>query len=158
MIDGGRLCFWLQQRHSCKIRLIRRFVGKWWSPRLDRRRVHDNGTCDAQLTGVQNDLFRPFVRRLDPDNRSIETDRLIGKYRWGRWQTRAGDEQQSRKRASDEDKIAGYRHRLSVLKIGQFRFSIKTSEKPNRVRRVLNAASGDSSALPQASCCRSDRP
>jgi hypothetical protein len=51
------------------------------------------------------------VRRLDPDNRSIESDRLIGEHRWGRWQTPAGDEQQSRKRATNEDKIAGYRHR-----------------------------------------------
>jgi hypothetical protein len=131
MIDGGRPCFWLQQRHSFKIRRIRRFVGQWWSRRLDRRRVYDSGRCDGQLTGVENDLFRPFVRRLDPDNRSIETDRLIGKYRCGRWQTRAADEQQSRKRASDEDKIAGYGHRLSLLKIEQFPLSIKTPKEPN---------------------------
>jgi hypothetical protein len=44
------------------------------------------------------------VRRLDPDNRSIEGDRLISEHRWGLWQKPAGDEQQSRKRASDEDK------------------------------------------------------
>jgi hypothetical protein len=131
MIDGGRPCFWLQQGHSFKIRRIWQFVGQWWSRRLDRRRVYDDGRCEGQLTGVENDFFRPFVRRLDPDNRSIETDRLIGKHRWGRWQTRAGDEQQSRKHASDEDKIAGYRHRLSLPKIEQFRFSIKTPEKPN---------------------------
>jgi hypothetical protein len=63
------------------------------------------------------------VRRLDPDDRSIEGDRLISEHRWGLWQKPAGDEQQSRKRASDEDKIAGYRQRSSLRKIEQFRFT-----------------------------------
>jgi hypothetical protein len=53
------------------------------------------------------------VGGLDPDNRSIEGDGLISKRRLGRWQKPAGDEQQSRKRASDEDKIAGYRQLIA---------------------------------------------
>jgi hypothetical protein len=126
MIDGGRLCIWLEQGHSFKIRLIRRLVRRWRTRRLDRRRVYDNGRFDGRLTGVQNHLFRPFVRRLDPDNRSIEGDRLIGEHRWGHWQKPGGDEQQSRKRASDEDKIADYRQRLSLLKIEQFQFAFTT--------------------------------
>jgi hypothetical protein len=68
------------------------------------------------------------VCRLDPDNRSIEGDRLISEHRWGLWQKPAGDEQQSRKRASDEDKIAGYRQRSSLLKIEQFRFTCSLDE------------------------------
>jgi hypothetical protein len=68
------------------------------------------------------------VRRLDPDNRSIEGDRLISEHRGGLWQKPAGDEQQSRKRASDEDKIAGYRQRSSLLKIEQFRFTCSLDE------------------------------
>jgi hypothetical protein len=63
------------------------------------------------------------VRRLDPDDRSIEGDRLIREHRWRLWQKPTGDEQQSRKRASDEDKIPGYRQRSSLLKIEQFRFT-----------------------------------
>jgi hypothetical protein len=66
-------------------------------------------------------MTRPFVRRLDPDNRSIEGDRLNSEHRWALWQKPTGDEQQCRKRASDEDKIAGYRQRLSLLTIEQFR-------------------------------------
>jgi hypothetical protein len=54
------------------------------------------------------------MRRLDPDDRSID-GQLIGEHRWGRWQAPAGDQQQSRKHASDEDKVAGYGHRLSLL-------------------------------------------
>jgi hypothetical protein len=69
-----------------------------------------------------------LVRRLDPDNRSIEGDRLISEHRWGLWQKPAGDEQQSRKRASDEDKIAGYRQRSSLRKIEQFRFTCSLDE------------------------------
>jgi hypothetical protein len=60
------------------------------------------------------------VRRLDPDDRSIDGE-LIGEHRGGRWQTPAGDQQQGRKRASDDDKIAGYGHRLSLRQIEQCR-------------------------------------
>ena len=68
------------------------------------------------------------MRRLDPDSRSIEGDRLIGEHRWGLWQKPAGDEQQSRERASDEDKIADYRQRSSLRKIEQFRFTCSLDE------------------------------
>jgi len=40
---------------------------------------------------------------------------LFGEHRLGRRQTPAGDQQQSRKRASDEDKVAGYGHCLPLL-------------------------------------------
>jgi hypothetical protein len=53
------------------------------------------------------------VVRFYPDNRSIEGDRLISKLRWGNWQKPAGAEQQNRKRASDEDKIAGYKQLIA---------------------------------------------
>jgi hypothetical protein len=69
------------------------------------------------------------VRRRDPDNRSIEDDRLISEHRWGLWQKPAGDEQQCCKRASDEDKIADYRQRSSLLKIEQFQFAFRTHPK-----------------------------
>jgi hypothetical protein len=69
------------------------------------------------------------VGGLDPDNHSIEGDRLIGERRWEVWQKPAGDEQQNRKRASDEDKIAGYRQCLSFLKIEQFRFAFRNTGK-----------------------------
>jgi hypothetical protein len=75
------------------------------------------------LAGVQDDFFRPFVRRLDPDNRSINGDRLTSKHRRRRWQTPPGDEQQSDERASDEHKIPRYGHRLSLLQIEQCRFA-----------------------------------
>jgi hypothetical protein len=74
------------------------------------------------------------VRRLDPDNRSINGDRLIGKHRPRCWQTPAGDEQQSRKRASDDDKIAGYGHRLPLLQIEQFGLARDRDTAP-QVRR-----------------------
>jgi hypothetical protein len=63
------------------------------------------------------------VRRLDPDDRSLERLRPVSEPRRERWQAPAGDEQQSRKRASDNDKIAGYGHRLSLLQIEQFRLA-----------------------------------
>jgi hypothetical protein len=74
------------------------------------------------------DLFRPFVRRPDPDDRSIEGDRLISEHRLRTSAEASRDEQQSRKRASDEDKIAGYRQRSSLLKIEQFRFTCSLDE------------------------------
>jgi len=49
------------------------------------------------------------VGRFYPYNWSIEGDGLISKRRWGNWQKPAGAEQQNRKRASDEDKIADYK-------------------------------------------------
>jgi hypothetical protein len=49
------------------------------------------------------------VGGLDPDNRSIEGDGLISECSSGGWQKPAGDEQQSRKRASNKDKITNYR-------------------------------------------------
>jgi hypothetical protein len=52
------------------------------------------------------------MRRLDPDYRSID-DQLMGEHCRGRWQTPVGDQQQSRKRASDEDEVAGYGHYLA---------------------------------------------
>jgi hypothetical protein len=81
------------------------------------------------------------VRRLDPDNRSIEGDRPISEHRWGFWQKPAGDEQQSRKRASDEDTIAGYRQRLSLLKIEQFRFTFRNTRKAERITGLAPARS-----------------
>jgi hypothetical protein len=61
--------------------------------------------------------------RLDPDDCSLERLRTISEPRRGRWQTPAGDEQQSGKRASDDEKIAGYGHRLPLLQIEQFRLA-----------------------------------
>jgi hypothetical protein len=112
MIDSGRRCIWFQLGHSRKIRLVSPLVRRV-PDRLRRCRFLDGRRRDGRLAGVQDDLFRPFARRLDPDDRSIDGS-LIGEHRWGRWQTPAGDEQQGRKRASDEDKIAGYRHHLSL--------------------------------------------
>jgi hypothetical protein len=63
------------------------------------------------------------VRRLDPDDRSLGRLRLISELGRGRWQALAGDEQQSGKRASDDDEIAGYGHRLPLLQIEQFRLA-----------------------------------
>ena len=72
------------------------------------------------MAGLQNDFFWPFVRGPDPDARPVDVMLMISEHRWGRWQAPAGDEQQGRKCASNEDKVAGYRHRLSLLKIEQF--------------------------------------
>lgn len=130
MFDGSRPSIWLEQGHSFKLRLIRRFGRRQLNRRLDRWRVHDNWNFSGQLTGIQNDLFRPFLRRFDPDNRSIEGDRLISEHRWGLWQKPAGDEQQSRKRASNEDKIAGYRHRYRPRQLSNATLP-RTPEKPN---------------------------
>jgi hypothetical protein len=47
------------------------------------------------------------VGGLDPDNRSIEGDGLISERHWNVWQKPAGNEQQNRKYAADDDKIAG---------------------------------------------------
>jgi len=63
------------------------------------------------------------VRRLDPDDRSLERLRLISEPRRERWKTPTGDEQQSGKRASDDDEIAGYGHRLPLLQIEPFRLA-----------------------------------
>jgi hypothetical protein len=71
MIDSGRLCIWFQLGHSLKIRLISRFVRRVPN-RLRRRRFLDGRRRDGRVAGVQDDLFRPFVRRLDPDDRSID--------------------------------------------------------------------------------------
>jgi hypothetical protein len=71
MIDNGRLCIWFQLGHSLKIRLISRLVRRV-PDRLRRRRFLDGRRRDGRVTGVQDDLFRPFVRRLDPDDRSID--------------------------------------------------------------------------------------
>src|SRR5258706_2376964 len=122
MIDSGRLSIWFQLGHSLKIRSISRFVRRL-PDRLRRRRLLDGRRRYCRLAGVQADFFRPFALRLDPDDRSIEGWRLISEHRWGRWQTPAGDEQQSCKRASDDDKIAGYGHRLPLLQIEQFRLA-----------------------------------
>jgi hypothetical protein len=72
--------------------------------------------------------------RLDPDDCSLERLRTISEPRRGRWQTPAGDEQQSGKRASDDDKIAGYGHRLPLLQIEQCRFAHDRDAAP-QVRR-----------------------
>jgi hypothetical protein len=71
--------------------------------------------------------FNPATARSA--NRSVEGDRLTSKHRWGLWQKPARDEQQSRKRASNEDEIAGYGHRLSLLKIEQFQFAFRIHPK-----------------------------
>jgi hypothetical protein len=122
MIDSGRRCIRLQLGKSLKIRLISRFVRRQ-PDRLCRRRRLDDRRRYCRLAGDQDDFFRPFMRRLDPDDRSLDGQRLISEHRWGRWQTPAGDHQQSRKRASDEDKVAGYGHRLSLLQIEQCRLA-----------------------------------
>jgi hypothetical protein len=71
------------------------------------------------------------VGGLDPDNRSIEGDGLISECSSGGWQKPAGDEQQSRKRASNKHEIAGYRHRLPLLKIEHQLRLWDIPEKPN---------------------------
>jgi hypothetical protein len=72
MIDSGRLCIWFQLGHSLKIRLISRLVRRV-PDRLRRRRLLDGWRRDGRVTGVQHDLFRPFARRFDPDDRSINS-------------------------------------------------------------------------------------
>jgi len=79
------------------------------------------------------------VRRLDPDDRSLERLRLISEPRRGRWKTPAGDEQQSRKRSSDDDKIAGYGHRLSLLQIEQFRLAYDRVTAPQMRRENIGS-------------------
>jgi hypothetical protein len=71
------------------------------------------------------------VRRLDPDDRSLERLRPISEPCRGRWQAPAGDEQQSRQRASDDDEIAGYGHRLPLLQIEQFRLATTDVRRDN---------------------------
>jgi hypothetical protein len=110
MIDSGRLRIRFQLGHCLKVRLISRFFRRQPN-RLRRQWFLDGRRRYGRLTGVQDDLFWPLARRLDPDDRSIDDLGPISEHRWRRWQTPAGDEQQSRKRASDEDKVAGYRHR-----------------------------------------------
>jgi hypothetical protein len=48
------------------------------------------------------------VGGLDTDNHCFKEAGLISERRWAVWQKSAGDQQQSRKHASDEDKLAGY--------------------------------------------------
>jgi hypothetical protein len=139
-IDSGRLCIWFQLGHSFKIRLISRFVGR--SPdRLRRRRFLDGRRRYGRLAGVQDNLFRPFARRFDTNDRSINGWRLISDHRGGFWQTPAGDEQQSRKRASNEDEIAGYGHRLSLLQIEQLGLPQGHSRKAERTTGLAPARS-----------------
>jgi hypothetical protein len=114
MIDCGRRRIWLQLGQSPKIRLISRFV-RQQPDRLRGRRFLERRRRCCRPAGVQDDFFRPFARGLDPDDRPIETSRLISEHRRGYWQTPAGDEQQSRKHAPDEHKVAGYGHRLPLL-------------------------------------------
>jgi len=78
---------------------------------MRRRRFVDGRRRYGRLAGVKDDFFRPFVRRLDPYDRPVDGQPLTSEHHRWRWQTPAGDEQQSRKRASNEDKIAGYGHR-----------------------------------------------
>lgn len=108
MIDRGRLYIWFQLGHCLEIRLISRFFRRW-PDGLRRRRFPDGRRRYCRLAGVQDDFFRPFVRRLDPDDRPVD-DWLISEPRWMRWQTPVDDTQQNRKRASDQDKVAGYGH------------------------------------------------
>jgi hypothetical protein len=56
---------------------------------------------------VSRTIYSAFKRRLDQDDRSID-DQLMGERCRGRWRTPVGNQQQSRKRASDEDEVAGY--------------------------------------------------
>jgi hypothetical protein len=60
------------------------------------------------------------VRRLDPNDRFID-DKLLGEHRGRRWQTPVGDQQKSRKRGSDKDKVTGYGRCLSLHQIEQCR-------------------------------------
>jgi hypothetical protein len=108
MIDSGRRSAWPQLGQSLEIRLISRFVRRQPS-RLRRRRFLDGRKRYGRLAGVQDDLFRPFAHRLDPDNRSID-DQLFGEHRCGRWQTPVGYQKKNHKRASDDREISGYGH------------------------------------------------
>jgi hypothetical protein len=102
---------------------------------LRRRRLVGGRRRYCRLVGVQDDFFRPFVRRLDADNRSIDGNRLIGEHRRRRWQTPPGDEQQGNERASDEHKIPRYGHRLSLLQIEQCRFNQTAMHRRKRGAR-----------------------
>jgi hypothetical protein len=108
MIDSGRPCIRLQLGHGLKIGLISRFVMRH-PDQQRRRRLLDGPMCYGRLAGVQDDLFRPFAHRLDPDNRSID-DQLFGEHRCGRWQTPVGYQKKNHKRASDDREISGYGH------------------------------------------------
>jgi hypothetical protein len=55
------------------------------------------------------------MRRFDPDNRSLDGDRLTSNHRRRCWKTPLGDEQQNDEHASDGHKIPRYGHRLSLL-------------------------------------------
>jgi hypothetical protein len=81
------------------------------------------------------------VGGLDPDNRSIEGDGLISECSSGGWQKPTGDEQQSRKRASNKHEIAGYRHRLPLLKIEQSASPLGHTRKPERITEIAPARS-----------------
>jgi hypothetical protein len=93
---------------------------------LHRRRRH------CRLAGVQDDFFGPFLHGPDSDDRSIKGWRLISEGRWGLWQTRAGDEQQSRKRASNKDKIASYGHAYRSCKLRNLGSPLRTHRSAER--------------------------
>jgi hypothetical protein len=76
MIDRGRRYVWLQLGQSLKIRLIWRFVRRQ-PDQLHGRWLLDGWKRYCRLAGVHDDFFRPFVRRLDPDDRSLGRLRLI---------------------------------------------------------------------------------
>ena len=61
-------------------------------------------------------LCADLIRMID-----LSMTQLPGEHRRRRWQTPVGDQQQGRKRASDDDKIAGYGHCLLLLQIEQCR-------------------------------------
>jgi hypothetical protein len=99
--------------------LISHFVRRQPS-RLCRWGLLDGPERYGRLVGFQDDLFRPFARRLDPDDRSID-DELLREHRRRHWQTPVGGQQQSRKRGSDEGKVTGYGQCLSLQQIEQWR-------------------------------------
>jgi hypothetical protein len=90
-----------QLGHGFEIRSISRFIRR----KLHRQRLLDGGRRYRRPASVQRNLVRPFARRPDPDSRPIDSQ-PFNKQRWGLRQAPAGDDQQSGKHASNDNKIA----------------------------------------------------
>lgn len=90
-------------------RLIRCLIGQARDQLLGRRHL-DAWCWDRQLTGIQDNLFRPFALGSDPDRRPVNDLRPIRKTLRVLRQRPAGYQQKKSKRASDNYKIFGNGH------------------------------------------------
>jgi hypothetical protein len=142
-------CIRVQLSQSLERGFTRCLLRRQRSRRCSNRQYFASRRHDRRLGGVELNLFRPFTRGFDPDDRARDELRAISENRRGLGKAPADDQEQSSERASDKHKIPGYGHSPSLPSIAKLVSPMTAIWKDDSAQRIQATALSSRPTSPQ---------